>query len=49
MRVAATIDDPAVVRRILAHVGLASAPVRPDPAQPPPGDPAVPIQDRVAD
>jgi hypothetical protein len=35
MRVVVTIGDPAVVRRILAHVGLSSAPVRPDPAQPP--------------
>jgi hypothetical protein len=36
MRVMATIADLAVVRRVLEHLGLASAPVRPDPAQPPP-------------
>jgi hypothetical protein len=49
MRVIASIEDPGVVRRILAHLGLSSAPVRPDPAQPPPEPTAVPIQDRFAD
>jgi hypothetical protein len=49
MRVMATIDDLAVVGRILAHLGLASAPVRADPAQPPPEFLAAPIQDRFAD
>ena len=36
MRLLATIEDPQVVEQILTHLGLASAPVRADPAQPPP-------------
>jgi hypothetical protein len=31
MRILATIDDPLVVRRILAHLGLLSADPQPDP------------------
>ena len=31
MRIFATIDDPPVVRRILAHLGLLSADLQPDP------------------
>ena len=31
-----TIEDPRVVEQILTHLGLPSAPVRADPAQPPP-------------
>jgi hypothetical protein len=49
MRVIGTIEDPGVVRRILASLGLSSAPVRADAAQPPPAPTAVPIQDGVAD
>jgi hypothetical protein len=36
MRLLATIDDPRVVEQILTHLGLPSAPVRADPAEPPP-------------
>ena len=36
MRLLATIEDPRVVEQILTHLGLPSAPVRADPAQPPP-------------
>jgi hypothetical protein len=35
MRLLATIEDPRVVERILTHLGLPSAPVRPAPAHPP--------------
>jgi Putative transposase len=40
MTLIATIDDPAVIRKILAHLGLSTE--RPDarPARPPPGDDA---------
>jgi len=38
MRVLATIEEPRVIKQILSHLGLPSAPVRPDPAQPPPED-----------
>ena len=37
MRLVATIKDPRVVAQILTHLGLPSARVREDPAQPPPG------------
>ena len=36
MRLLATVDDPRVVEQILTHLGLPSAPVRADPAEPPP-------------
>ncbi len=36
MRLLAMIEDPRVVERVLTHLGLPSAPVRADPAQPPP-------------
>lgn len=36
MRLLATIEDPRVVEQTLTHLGLPSAPVRADPAQPPP-------------
>ena len=36
MRLLATIEDPRVVEQVLTHLGLPSAPVRADPAQPPP-------------
>ncbi len=36
MRLFATIEDPRVVEQILGHLGLPSAPVRADPAEPPP-------------
>jgi hypothetical protein len=49
MQMLATIADPAVVRRVLDHLGVASAPVRPDPAQPPPARAAAAVQERVAD
>ena len=39
MRLLATIEDPWVVEQILAHLGLPSVRVRPDPAQPPPASP----------
>jgi len=45
MRVVATVAEPAVVRRVLEHLGLASGPVRADPAQPPPEG----RQERLAD
>jgi uncharacterized protein YbaR (Trm112 family) len=34
LRVIATVQDPAVVRAILAHLGLAPGPDSPGPAQP---------------
>jgi len=37
LRLLATIDDPQVVLRLLAHLGLPTDPLRPDPAEPPPG------------
>jgi len=49
MRVMRTIAEPAVIRRVLAHLGMASAPVRPDPAQPPPEGAVVTGQERFAD
>jgi hypothetical protein len=49
MRVPATIADSAVVRRVLDHLGLASGPVRADPAQPPPTGGGVAGQERFAD
>ena len=36
MRLLATIEDPRVVEQVRTHRGLPSAPVRADPAQPPP-------------
>jgi hypothetical protein len=36
MRLLTTMEDPRVVEQILTHLGLPSAPVRADPAQPPP-------------
>ena len=36
MRLLATIEAPRVVEQVLTHLGLPSAPVRADPAQPPP-------------
>ena len=36
MRLLATIEDPRVVEQVLTTLGLADAPVRADPAQPPP-------------
>jgi len=36
MRLLAMIEDPRVVEQVLTHLGLPSAPVRADPAQPPP-------------
>ena len=36
MRLLATIEDPRVVEQILSHLGLPTAPVRPDPGKPPP-------------
>jgi len=41
MAVLATIDDPAVVARILTHLGLSRAPGEPAPGRAPPGDGAV--------
>jgi hypothetical protein len=46
MRVLATLEDPRTVEQILRPLGLPSAPVRPDPAQPPPefvGDPVADV------
>lgn len=34
----ATIEDPAVIRRILMHLGVSLESTEPDPAHPPPGD-----------
>ena len=39
MRLLATIDDPLVIEPILAHLGLPTDRVRPDPAHPPPAAP----------
>jgi hypothetical protein len=36
MRVTATVQDPVVVRAILAHLGLAPSPYSPGPAPPQP-------------
>ena len=36
MRPLATIEGPRVVEQVLTYLGLPSAPVRADPAQPPP-------------
>jgi len=40
LRVIATIQDPAVVRAFLAHLGLAPSPDSPGPAPPQPDHPA---------
>jgi hypothetical protein len=48
MRVMATIAEPAVVRRVPDHLGLAAAPVPSDPAQPP-ASRTVASEERVAD
>jgi hypothetical protein len=46
MRLIATIKDPRVIRRILAHLGLPTEPSDPCPSRPPPGR-TVPVR-RVA-
>ena len=38
MVVLATIDDPAVIRRILTHLGLPTTPGEPTPGRAPPGE-----------
>lgn len=48
-RVGATIADPALVQRVLDHFGLASPPMRADPAQPLPASRAVAGHERFAD
>ena len=40
LRIIATIQDPAIVRAILAHLGLAPGPDSPGPAPPQPDHPA---------
>jgi hypothetical protein len=36
VRLLATIEDPAVIRKILSHLGIAAERPRPAPARPPP-------------
>jgi hypothetical protein len=42
MRVIATIDEPAVVKKILEHLGLSTEIPSPRPARPPPEDQEIP-------
>jgi hypothetical protein len=40
LRLISAVDDPHVIRQILAHLGLPIEVPRPDPPQPPPDEPA---------
>jgi hypothetical protein len=48
MRLIATIEDPRVIRRILAHLGLPTEPSDPWPFRPPPGRTAEIVSDLPA-
>lgn len=47
MKFLALIEDPAVIRKILDHLGLPPEPPRPRPARPPPDDPQLDFDDFV--